>query len=86
MHIEGLLHANLCLASLLSSVQCSQLERFRLQHVQMVNKTNKVSKKLFGDNAKGSRINRNTVRRFTFPRSRQQSSRYKLLLGHFSAA
>ena len=38
--VEGLVPANLCLVTLLlSSEQCSQFERFRLQHVQMVNKT-----------------------------------------------
>ena len=38
-HAEGLLPANLCLVTLLNSEQCSTLERFRLQHVEKVNKT-----------------------------------------------
>ena len=36
---DGLLPANMCLVSLLRSEERSQLERFRLQRVQMVNKT-----------------------------------------------
>ena len=36
MHVEGLLPANLCLVTVLSSEQCLQFERFRQQHVQMV--------------------------------------------------
>ena len=36
MHVEGSLPANLCLVTLLSSVQCLQFERFRQQNVQMV--------------------------------------------------
>ena len=38
-HVEGLLSANLCLVTLYSAEQRSQFERFRLQHVQTVNKT-----------------------------------------------
>ena len=38
MHVDGLLSANWCLITLLSSVLCSQFEIFRLQNVQMVNK------------------------------------------------
>ena len=37
MLVEGLLPANLCLVILLSLEQCSQFERFCLQHVQIVN-------------------------------------------------
>ena len=37
-HVEGLLPASLCLATLLSSEHCSQFERFHLQHFQMVKK------------------------------------------------
>ena len=33
MHVEGLLPANLCLVTLWTSGQCSQFERFHLQHV-----------------------------------------------------
>jgi len=40
IHVEILLTLSLCLFSLLSSEQCSQFERFHLQHVEMVNKTN----------------------------------------------
>ena len=61
MHVEGLLPANLCLITLLSSEQCSQFERFCLQHVQMVNKTSRFKTKLIGNNAKGSRVNYNTI-------------------------
>ena len=39
MHVEGLPTAKLCLVTLLSSERCPQFERFRLQHVLMVNKT-----------------------------------------------
>ena len=39
MHVECLLAAKLCLVTLLNSEQYLQCERFRLQHVQMVNKT-----------------------------------------------
>ena len=39
MHVEGFLPANLCLVILLSPKQCSQLVRFRTQHIQTVNKT-----------------------------------------------
>ena len=38
MHVVGLLSPKLCLVTLLSSEQCSQFERFRLQHVQKVKK------------------------------------------------
>ena len=66
---EGLLHADLCLATLLSSEQCLKFERFRLQHVQIVNKTSGVKTKLTGNNAKVTRVNQNTLRCWTFPRS-----------------
>ena len=39
MHVDCLLAAKLCLVTLLNLEQCSQFQRFRLQHVQMVNKT-----------------------------------------------
>jgi len=39
VHVEGLPSANLHIVTLISSEQCSQFERFRLQHVQIVNKT-----------------------------------------------
>jgi len=39
MHVEVLPPANLYLVTLLSLEQCSQLERFHQQHVQIVNKT-----------------------------------------------
>jgi len=40
-NVEGLLSASLCLVNLLSSEQCSQFDRFRLQHVKIVNKTSR---------------------------------------------
>ena len=46
MRVEGLLPANVCLVTLLSSEQCSQCERFRLQHVQIVNRTSRLKSKL----------------------------------------
>ena len=55
-HVEGLLPANLCLVTLLSSKQCLQFERFRLQHVKMVNE---FKKKLIGNNAEA--VNHNTL-------------------------
>ena len=55
MHFEGLVSANLCLVTLLSSEQCIQFERFRLQHIQMVNKTSSFKTKLVGGNAKASK-------------------------------
>ena len=58
--VEGLLPANLCL-SLLSSEQCAQFERFRIQHVQMVNKASSFKTKLIGNNITASRVNCNTV-------------------------
>ena len=61
MHIEGLLPANLCLATLLSSEQCSQFEIFRLQHIQMANKTSNFKTKLIGNNAVVSRITRSSL-------------------------
>ena len=50
MHVEGLLLANLCLVTLISSDQCSQFERFRLQHIQIVNKTSSFEEKKLIDN------------------------------------
>ena len=61
MHVEGLLPANLCLVNLLSLEQCSQLERFRLQHVQMVNKKFSFKRTLTGSNAEASRVNRSAL-------------------------
>ena len=60
MHVEGLLGVNLCLVTLFSWEQCSQLERFRLQNIQMVNKTSSVKTKLVGSNAATCKINTNT--------------------------
>ena len=62
MHVEGLLSANLCLFTLLSSEQSSQFERFRLQQVQMVNETSSVKTKLIGNNADETNGNCNTLR------------------------
>ena len=50
MHVEGLLPANLCLVTLLSSEKSLQFEKFHLQHVQMVNKS-RFKAKLTGNNA-----------------------------------
>ena len=58
---------------ILSSEQCSQFERFRLQHVPMVNKTCSF-KKITDNNAEASRINRSTLWCLTFPRSRHNST------------
>ena len=55
-----MLTVNLSLLSLLSSEQCSQFERFYLQHVEMVNKMFSFKTKLIGSNAEASRVNRNT--------------------------
>ena len=46
MYVEGLLPSNLCLVTLLNSEQCLQFERFRLQHIQMVDKTSIFKTKL----------------------------------------
>ena len=72
MQVESLLPAHLCLVTLFSSEQCSQLERFIPQHVQMVNKTSSFITQLTGNIAETSWGNRNT-----------QTSRYKLLLCQF---
>ena len=61
MDVEVLLPANLCLVTLLSSEQCSQFERFRLQHAQMVNKTSRFKTNLNDSNAEVSRVKRNTL-------------------------
>ena len=50
IHAEGLLPDGLCLVTLLSSEQYSQFERFRPQHVQMVNKTFNFKTNSFGNN------------------------------------
>ena len=39
MHVEALLPENMCLDTLSNSEQCSQFERFHLEHGKMVNKT-----------------------------------------------
>ena len=61
VHVEGLLPTNLCLFILLSSEQCSQSERFRLQHFEMVNKTSCFRTKSTGNNADMTKVNRNTL-------------------------
>ena len=81
MLAEGLLLANLCLATLLSLEQCLQFERFRLQYVQMVNKTSSFKTKKYYTETR--RVNRSALWCLTFPLSRQQTSRYKLLIGKF---
>ena len=57
MHVEVSLAANLCLITSLSPKQCSQYERFCVQHVQMVNKTCNFKTKMIGNNADASRVN-----------------------------
>ena len=74
-----------CLFSLLSVEQCSQLERFHLQYVANVNKTSSFKTNLIGNNADATKVNHNTLWYLTFPHSRQQTSCYKLLLGKFWA-
>ena len=49
MHTEGLLPANLCLITKLSSEQCLQFERLCLQHIQMINKRSSFKTKLIGN-------------------------------------
>ena len=44
VHVEGLLPANLCSVTFLSSEQCYKFERFCLQQIQMVNKTSSFKK------------------------------------------
>ena len=59
MVVEGLLHDNVCLITLLSRERCSQYERFRLI---MVNKTFifEKEKPLIVNNAEARRVNCNT--------------------------
>jgi len=54
MHVGGLLPAILGLVTLLSTEQCSLLESFPLQHVQMVNKISSSKTQFIGNNAKVS--------------------------------
>ena len=61
LHSYGLLPPNLCLVTLLSLEQCLQFERFRLQHIQVVNKTSSFKTKLIGNNAEASRIDCNIL-------------------------
>ena len=61
VHVEGLLPASLCLATLLSLEQCFQIKRYRLQHVQMVNKTSSIKTELIGSNAEVSRVNHSSL-------------------------
>jgi len=77
--------ANLCLVTLFTSEQCLQLERFGLQHIQMVNKTASFKTRFIDNNADASRVNCNIVGCSTFPWSRQRTSHYKLLLCEFWA-
>jgi len=70
--------ANLCLYMLLSSEQCQQFERFRLQCVQVVNKTSSFKTKLTGNNPETNRVNRNTRWCLTFPQSIQTFSYIQL--------
>ena len=65
MLVEGVLPAILCLVTLLTSEQCLQFERFRLEYVQMVNKASIFKTKLTSD-TDTSRVNRNTFQYLTF--------------------
>ena len=56
LHVEGLLPAKLCLFTLLSSEQCSLFERFRLQQVQMINKTSNFQTKLMAIMPRGEEL------------------------------
>ncbi len=68
MQVEDLLPAKLCPVTLLSSGQCSQFVRFRLQQVQMGNKTSSFKQNLIAikpnvnsNKAKASRGNSNST-------------------------
>jgi len=50
----SMLPANLCLVTLLCLEQCSQLERFHLQHIQIVSKTSNCKTKLTCNKAGGA--------------------------------
>ena len=68
----------LCLVTLLTSEQCSQFERFCLQHTLMINETSSFKSKLIS-NAGANRFNHNIFWCLTFPHSKQYTSCYKLL-------
>ena len=53
MCVDGLLPANLCVVALNSSEECLKFESFRLQHIQIVNKTPSYKTKSVGNNAPG---------------------------------
>ena len=57
MHVGDLLLANLGLVTLFSSETNSPFERFRLPHVQIINKTSSFKTKLIGNNDEASRVN-----------------------------
>ena len=70
------------LVTLLSLEQCTQFERFRLQHVQTVNKTPSYTTKLIENNDDVCSVNRNEYSlALSLPRSRQLTSLYNALLG-----
>ena len=60
-----------------------KIERFRLQDVQMVNITSSFKTKNIGNNTEARKVNRNTLRCFTLPRPRRQTSCYILQLGQY---
>ena len=70
MHVEGLLPQRL------PAIYVSLFEIFRLQHIQMVNKTSRFKTQMFGNNASPAELAAICV---TFPRSRQQTSHYKII-------
>ena len=67
MSIDGLLPAHLCLVTSSSSEQCSQLERFFRQRVQMVNKISSFIPELTGNIAETSRVNPQYPLLYHFP-------------------
>jgi len=64
--------------------QCLQFERCH-PYIQKVNKTSSFKTKCIGSDAEASRVNHNTIWCLTFPRSRQQTSCYELMLCQFWA-
>ena len=58
--------SKLSLVTLLSPEQCSQFERFHLQHILMVS-LHPVKNKMIDQNAEASRVNSNTLSHVHFP-------------------
>ena len=84
MHVEGLQPASLWLVTL-SLEQCWPIW-YILSVTCSDSKLNiQFKKKLIGNIAEASRVNRNTLWCLTFPHSRQHTSHHKLLLGQVRA-